>query len=638
MAQSPEPERLVWLLCSSPAETGSAELNRIYQRHGGAIQALSVELKAYVCRFLTARALSSGAAVYEPGHLPLEGGVFVRDVPGSPARRDGVALPQPAAAGALSPGFTPESSVVANILLSTTGLGLTRLKRLIDHPGDAPSLSSVSSGRAGEDSADNPGARQAVDMMAVLSLLPAPMAAHVIHHIRAEAAALVSEGSWSWPLKIYCDFDDTVMPRLFDRSFPAGGVYAGYVPFVRALRGELECGPPAVAAVATPSGRADLVVVDPSPGVPIPPSLPEAERDAGRVARPSVSREPARAAADPPGIVHLRTGFGARKHLTVASDLVLGATTGRGTGSIRRMPLPSASGSPGRAVYASVSGNGVPLAEGGARGPRADLIFLSARPAFMRGATLEAARVAGLSHAAVLCGTIAGALNHTRIAGRKLRNYLLHHALFPEFRVLFVGDSGQADIRFAHQMLAAHVAMFGEEVKPGEQAEAAEAIAPSTPAVVPAPLPGADLSSAEAEAEDGGQGGDVDGAASASAALVIVREVAAVAGDAAAIVRPPPPLALIHDICGADQQPITSMLQRARLRALGVHVFDSYVEAALVAYNSGMLGSEELTGVVDGTTADLAAVRFGPGNEAQRVLRIHEFTKAIRSLDTRWRL
>ena len=177
--------------------------------------------------------------------------------------------------------------------------------------------------------------------------------------------------------------------------------------------------------------------------------------------------------------------------------------------------------------------------------PRGDLIFLSARPSFLRPATqLLAARV-GLEGAAVLCGTVAAALTHSRMAGRKLANHLLHAACFPEARTVFFGDSGQADVAFALKMLAAHA------------------------------------------------------------------RVGAAAEKRVGLARvPPAPLVVIHDICGLDQVPITSDLQRARLRARGVHVIDSYIDAAVLAHGVNLITDDGLRSVVDAATEDLAAVAF----------------------------
>jgi hypothetical protein len=199
---------------------------------------------------------------------------------------------------------------------------------------------------------------------------------------------------------------------------------------------------------------------------------------------------------------------------------------------------------------------------------KSDLIFLSARPGFLRSRTLALASSMGLGHAAILCGTVTASLAHKLMAARKLANHTLHSSLFPECRLVFVGDSGQADVEFALQMVTAQSHMRA----------ALEARDPASP-------------------------------------LRLV----------------PPPLALIHDICGSDQKPLTAQPQRARLRARNIHVFDSYVDAATLCCSHGMLTPAALFAVIDETTTCLSKVKFGMGtNEAQRVARLQEFTLAVR--------
>jgi len=96
-------------------------------------------------------------------------------------------------------------------------------------------------------------------------------------------------------------------------------------------------------------------------------------------------------------------------------------------------------------------------------------------------------------------------------------------------------------------------------------------------------------------------------------------------------VVPPPPLVLIHDIRAADQAPRTPPLERARLRARGVHVFDSYIEAALVCFEAGLLDAPALRALVDGVTGELAAVAFSA--RSQSVARLGEWQTAMQRAD-----
>ena len=690
-----------------------AELTRIFQRHSLAVAALPPRLKATLCRHLTARALRAGAFVHPfDGEEVLLGALLSMASGGGSSRAgssDGAArtAEETSAAGSgASSGYhrlAAEVPLLANLLLSSFGVALTEMKRYVDHP-----MRTVDGG------VDLPEPTEYVDMVTVLSLLPPSLRAHVLHHVRVEAAAAVSgttggcpgaqsgvptdalsggsAGSpsgapWLWPVKIYSDVDDTVSVRLYDCSFPRGTTYPGYVHFIRALRGQFSSSSSVVArpARASPDAvpAADTVspTLQPMPealfattattaaeGVPSSPSAAPPLDLAAKFAAP---------AAVPDGIPELDVRGGGDAPVAVAVDDGGGDTLRPRTGSAPSSPhsdssptsrksrnvvtaalasaasaawnthagmalsaaaalaaeitaaakkttaSPSTEGARGTVVRRSVSSAG--FLGGGASGgaaslsppapparlpalpqrragpprvatardpetqatslfPLGDLIFLSARPAFLRPATaLLAARI-GLDGAAILCGTVAAALTHSRMAGRKLANHLLHASCYPEARVVFIGDSGQADVAFAIRMLAAHKRLAAAVTAGGS------------------------------------------------------------AGGPSAVLVPPPPLVIIHDICGLDQVPITPHLQRARLRSLGVHVVDSYIDAAVIAHGAGMLSDDALRAVVDGTTEDLATVVFaaddgsagagtgpsgGSGSTTQRVARLQEYQDAV---------
>ena len=89
----------------------------------------------------------------------------------------------------------------------------------------------------------------------------------------------------------------------------------------------------------------------------------------------------------------------------------------------------------------------------------------------------------------------------------------------------------------------------------------------------------------------------------------------------------PPPLVLIHDICRASQAPLIAHGDRARLRARGVTVFDSYIEAAAVAFDAGIVAPDAVLATIEDAAAALAAIRFG--SETQRLRRLTEFSHAV---------
>jgi hypothetical protein len=214
---------------------------------------------------------------------------------------------------------------------------------------------------------------------------------------------------------------------------------------------------------------------------------------------------------------------------------------------------------------------------------QADLVFISARPRFLRSQTLKHAQGIGVGHAAILTGTISAALSHDRLAARKLLNHLRHWTLFREYRVLFIGDSGQADVSAALQILSSHEKFEKEnnEKKGGKDT--------------------------------------VSSSSSSSSSLSPISQQR---------VRVPPPLCLIHDIRNSSQEPRTSASQRADLLTEGVHVFDSYIDAAYICFKHGLITAKGLKQVIDTATNDLSNVMFT--DEKMKSSRLEEYNNAVK--------
>ncbi|MFP5416458.1 MAG: hypothetical protein ACLGHZ_06225 [Actinomycetes bacterium] len=85
-----------------------------------------------------------------------------------------------------------------------------------------------------------------------------------------------------------------------------------------------------------------------------------------------------------------------------------------------------------------------------------DLTFVTARPGdafgLIENHTRETLRRAGVANHSVLTGTFVNLLTHDLMAGRKIANIDHLRALYPEYRLLFIGDSGQGDVRVAELM------------------------------------------------------------------------------------------------------------------------------------------------------------------------------------------
>jgi hypothetical protein len=91
---------------------------------------------------------------------------------------------------------------------------------------------------------------------------------------------------------------------------------------------------------------------------------------------------------------------------------------------------------------------------------------------------------------------------------------------------------------------------------------------------------------------------------------------------------PPPPLILIHDIRHSGQRPYNNPAERARYKAMGVHMFDSYIDAAVIAFEAGLLSTRGLRYVIEQAAQEFKKVKFV--SETQATARKEEYIRAIR--------
>ncbi|WP_394824570.1 phosphatase domain-containing protein [Pendulispora albinea] len=86
------------------------------------------------------------------------------------------------------------------------------------------------------------------------------------------------------------------------------------------------------------------------------------------------------------------------------------------------------------------------------------LVFVSARPGdrggLVESAALASLRKRGIDKCTVLCGAFSHLVGNDRIAAQKYENFVQFHALYPDHRFVFIGDSGQGDIAFGEKLLA----------------------------------------------------------------------------------------------------------------------------------------------------------------------------------------
>jgi hypothetical protein len=93
------------------------------------------------------------------------------------------------------------------------------------------------------------------------------------------------------------------------------------------------------------------------------------------------------------------------------------------------------------------------------RGRAGDLTFVTARPGDRIGLVETSTRGAlsglGVEGATVLTGGFTRLLTNRSIAMKKLENFHQYRRIYPEYGFVFIGDSGQGDIHFGVEMLAA---------------------------------------------------------------------------------------------------------------------------------------------------------------------------------------
>jgi hypothetical protein len=93
-------------------------------------------------------------------------------------------------------------------------------------------------------------------------------------------------------------------------------------------------------------------------------------------------------------------------------------------------------------------------------GREGDLTFVSARPmdpmGLIEDKTLDTLRQHGVGSAVMLAGAFTHLIGNARIAEKKFDNFSRYAQLYPEYGFVFTGDSGQGDVAFGEQMLAAH--------------------------------------------------------------------------------------------------------------------------------------------------------------------------------------
>lgn len=91
---------------------------------------------------------------------------------------------------------------------------------------------------------------------------------------------------------------------------------------------------------------------------------------------------------------------------------------------------------------------------------RGDLTFVTARPSdalgLMKGHSRETLTKAGLADMSIMTGSIFNIATHDAMAAKKVENIDHYAQLYPEYDLVFIGDSGQGDIAVGEAIVTAH--------------------------------------------------------------------------------------------------------------------------------------------------------------------------------------
>lgn len=91
---------------------------------------------------------------------------------------------------------------------------------------------------------------------------------------------------------------------------------------------------------------------------------------------------------------------------------------------------------------------------------RGDLTFVTARPSdamgFVKGHSRDSLDKAGLSDLSIMTGSIFNLFSHDAMASKKVENIAEYAQMFPEYDLVFMGDSGQGDIAVGEKILDEH--------------------------------------------------------------------------------------------------------------------------------------------------------------------------------------
>jgi len=346
---------------------------------------------------------------------------------------------------------TGSARAIADVLLGTSGLELTLLKRALDVGG----------------------ARHDLFRLVYRDLARSPAAqAEVLQHLALEAGHAREELAASGmrlPLQVVSDFDDTLRQGWLDKRVPKHTTYPGVGHFVTAL---LRRAADLNEAPAWEASGADAIVAGP---------MRKPSRDAGTGRHGGASAEAAVEALALAGgwlRTHRRGDRAESRAMRrmVPSSAGWGADEADGDGSDSEDHRPEdRDDGPGHERDTTTQARQTKLASSTApNGAAGELVILTARPSgafdILRRQTLDGLAWIGVEHVSVLTGSLTTGVSTAAIAELKASNLTMHLALWRERNCVFVGDSGQGDAAVAAEALARHrkqvLAAFVHDVNP----------------------------------------------------------------------------------------------------------------------------------------------------------------------------
>lgn len=291
-----------------------------------------------------------------------------------------------------------------------------------------------------------------------------------------------------FPVKVFSDYDDTQQVKLFDHSFPNNTVYPGLRAFLLAAQGRVPAsyltpelataesgdattpapatGTPSAAAGGVDSGAIggagaigagddDDLLAGGLTGDDTPSNGGETPLPGGAGAVASALRTPvvgtgveeafAATSISAPAAAAAAAAVGAPAATASAADAATGAAASpappdAAAAATVATPAPALDVAPAASKRHPFLHLFCPTGHTNTSG----LVYISARPPAMKNMTWKAAnRLIGVRPQGILCGSLMTSIRNSDMAAKKTANFNAYNPLYPEYRTVWLGDSGQ---------------------------------------------------------------------------------------------------------------------------------------------------------------------------------------------------